>query len=64
MQVIPPGTYRINPLLFTVTVTDATDIPPGKIGVVEARDGKPLPAGRIIARARRMRLLPGRRRRS
>ena len=50
MQLIPPGTYRINPLLFTVTVTDAMIIPPGKIGVVEARDGKPLPTGRIIAR--------------
>ncbi len=50
MQVIPPGTYRINTLLFTVTLTDATIIPPGKIGVVEARDGKPLPTGRIIAR--------------
>ena len=49
MQVIPPGTYRINPLLFTVTVADAVIIPPGKIGVVEAKDGKPLAAGRIIA---------------
>ena len=50
MQIIPPGTYRINPLLFSVTVADAMSIPPGKIGVVEARDGKPLAAGRIIAR--------------
>jgi uncharacterized membrane protein YqiK len=50
MQIIPPGTYRINPLLFSVTLTDAIIIPPGKIGVVEARDGKPLAAGRIIAR--------------
>jgi uncharacterized membrane protein YqiK len=50
MQIIPPGTYRINPLLFSVTLTDATIIPPGKIGVIEARDGRPLPTGRIIAR--------------
>ena len=50
MQIIPPGTYRINPLLFTVTLAEAVIIPPGKIGVVEARDGKPLLAGRIIAR--------------
>ena len=49
MKVIPPGTYRINPLLFTVEMHDAIDVPPGKIGVVEARDGKPLPSGRIIA---------------
>src|SRR5690348_3255082 len=50
MQIIAPGTYRVNPLLFTVTLTDATIIPPGKIGVVEARDGRPLPTGHIIAR--------------
>jgi len=50
MAVIPPGTYRINTLLFTVSVVDAAVIPPGKIGVVEARDGKPLARGRVIAR--------------
>lgn len=50
MELIPPGTYRINSLLFTVRLTDAINIPPGKIGVVEARDGKPLAGGRIIAR--------------
>ena len=50
MQIIPPGTYRVNPLLFSVTVADAVIIPPGKIGVIEAKDGKPLAVGRIIAR--------------
>jgi uncharacterized membrane protein YqiK len=50
MAVVPPGTYRINPLLFTVRLADAISIPPGKIGVVEARDGAPLPSGRVIAR--------------
>ncbi|MBV1774591.1 hypothetical protein KSF73_02560 [Burkholderiaceae bacterium DAT-1] len=50
MTVIPPGTYRINPLLFTVTLSDALSIPPGKVGVVEARDGTPLPSGRVLAR--------------
>ena len=50
MAVIPPGTYRINTLLFTVSIVDAAVIPPGKIGVVEARDGKPLARGRVIAR--------------
>src|SRR5262245_32305585 len=50
MAVIPPGTYRINPLLFSVTLTDAITIPPAKVGIVEARDGKPLPSGRVIAR--------------
>lgn len=50
MGVIPPGTYRINTLLFSVTLTDAIVVPPGQIGVIEARDGKPLSGGRIIAR--------------
>ena len=50
MAVIPPGTYRINTLLFSVGVGDAVVIPPGKIGVVEARDGKPLARGRVVAR--------------
>jgi uncharacterized membrane protein YqiK len=50
MAVIPPGTYRVNTLIFTVSLADAVVVPPGKIGVVEARDGKPLPAGRVIAR--------------
>jgi len=50
MTVIPPGTYRINSLLFKVNIVDAVTVPPGKIGVVEARDGKPLSNGRIIAR--------------
>jgi uncharacterized membrane protein YqiK len=50
MAVIPPGTYRINSLLFKVSLSEAVVVPSGKIGVVEARDGKPLPSGRIIAR--------------
>jgi uncharacterized membrane protein YqiK len=50
MTVIPSGTYRINTLLFKVSVVDAVAVPPGQIGVIEARDGKPLTGGRIIAR--------------
>jgi uncharacterized membrane protein YqiK len=50
MGVIPPGTYRINSLLFSVSLTDAVVVPPGQIGVIEARDGKPLSGGRVIAR--------------
>lgn len=50
IDVIPPGTYRVNPLLFSITLADVISIPPGQIGVVEARDGQALPAGRIIAR--------------
>jgi uncharacterized membrane protein YqiK len=50
MALMPPGTYRINSLLFAVSIVDAVTVPPGKIGVVEARDGKPLASGRVIAR--------------
>ncbi len=50
IDVIPPGTYRVNPLLFKVALADTITIPPSQIGVVEARDGSPLPAGRVIAK--------------
>jgi uncharacterized membrane protein YqiK len=50
MRVIPPGTYRINPLLFTVKMFDAFEVPSGKLGVVEARDGEALGLGRVIAK--------------
>jgi len=50
MTLIASGTYRINTLLFKISVVDAVAVSPGKIGVVEARDGKPLSGGRIIAR--------------
>jgi uncharacterized membrane protein YqiK len=50
MAVIPPGTYRINSLLFSVNLVETVIVPPGKIAVVEARDGKPLTSGRIIGK--------------
>jgi uncharacterized membrane protein YqiK len=50
IDVVPPGTYRINPLLFNVKLADAVSVPQGQIGVVEARDGRPLASGRVIAR--------------
>ncbi|GAA5179091.1 SPFH domain-containing protein [Niveibacterium umoris] len=50
MALIPPGTYRINTLLFKVDLKPAVSIPQGKLGIVEALDGAPLPSGRVIAR--------------
>ena len=50
MKVVPPGMFRINPLLFSVQLFDATDIPQGQVGIVEARDGNPLPVGRVVAK--------------
>ncbi len=48
MGIIPPGSWRVNTLVFAVRVEEMTIVPPGKIGVVEARDGKALSGGRII----------------
>jgi len=50
MSVVPPGAWRINTLLFTVHLEPMTVIEPGKIGIVEARDGAPLSGGRIIGK--------------
>ncbi len=50
-SVVPPGAWRINTLLFTVRLERMTVIEPGKIGIVEARDGRPLAGGRVIGRA-------------
>src|ERR1700727_2454712 len=50
MGLIPPGTYRINTLLFSVTLTEAIVVPPGRVGGIEARGGIPLVGGRVIAR--------------
>lgn len=50
MTVIPPGTWRINTLVFKVSLANMTIVPQGHIGIVEARDGKPLSGGHIIGR--------------
>ena len=47
MAIIPPGTYRINPVLFAVHLADVLDIPDNKVGIVTTREGAPLPTGEI-----------------
>ena len=47
MKVIPPGNYRINPVLFDVQLANAVDIPENKVGIVTTSEGKPLPTGEI-----------------
>src|SRR5580658_3306025 len=47
MKVIAPGVYRINPELFKITVAIALVIPQGKVGIVTAHEGAPLPTGEI-----------------
>src|SRR3989454_9324422 len=49
VAMIRPGTYRINPFLFSVAKQPATEVASGKVGVVTAQDGQPLPPKFIVA---------------
>ena len=49
VDILRPGTYRINTLLFKIKPVAATTIDEQRIGVVTALDGLPLPSGYIIA---------------
>lgn len=42
-----PGTYRINSLLFTVTLADVIDVPDNQVGIVTTKEGTPLQKGEI-----------------
>ena len=50
IPIIPPGLYRINPLLFNVKPVDVTIISENQVGIVEAIDGAPVPSGRIFGK--------------
>ncbi len=47
IKLIPPGNYRINPVLFDVKLADVVDIPENKVGIVTAKGGRSLPTGEI-----------------
>jgi uncharacterized membrane protein YqiK len=47
VKLMPPGNYRINPVLFDVTLADVIDIPENKIGIITTKEGKSLPTGEI-----------------
>lgn len=49
-MVIPEGSYRINTLLFKVTIEDITTIDKNQIGIVEAYAGIPISKGRVLAK--------------
>lgn len=51
VQILPPGTYRVNPYLFKITKKPALRIPNNKIGVVVATDGQPISSGRLLGRS-------------
>jgi len=51
IDILLPGTYRINTKLFEVEVYNATVIPAKKVGLVTAKDGEPLPASEYVAKS-------------
>src|SRR5947199_4774123 len=51
LRTLPPGLWPIHPYLFRISVSKATMIPPGKVGVVTASDGDRLDPGRLNGKA-------------
>ena len=51
IDILLPGTYRVNTKLFLVDIKDATVIPSKKVGLVTARDGEPLPPSEYVAKS-------------
>ncbi len=51
ITLLKPGTYRINTRIFTVTDKPIVAVPQGKVGIVTALDGIPLPSRFAIAPA-------------
>jgi uncharacterized membrane protein YqiK len=49
-DIIAPGSYRINTLLFDIEVTDLISIPDNAVGVVTTLEGKSLEEGKIAGR--------------
>ena len=49
-DIIAPGSYRINTLLFDVEITDLISIPDNAVGVVTTLEGKPLEEGQIAGK--------------
>jgi len=49
-EILLPGTYRINLDLFHVDIREASIIPSGKVGLITALDGEPLPEREYVAK--------------
>jgi uncharacterized membrane protein YqiK len=50
IQILSPGTYRINPVLFKIKNVSAVIIDKGQIGLITSMDGEPIPPGRLLAK--------------
>ena len=49
IEILPPGNFRINTAQFRVATSPLAVIQKGKIGLVTAMDGMPIPTGRLLA---------------
>lgn len=47
ITVIPPGTYRINTSLFSVSDVPALEIKDNRVGIITTKEGRSLPTGEI-----------------
>ncbi|MCX5795923.1 MAG: SPFH domain-containing protein [Elusimicrobia bacterium] len=56
IDILLPGTYRVNTKLFKVEVREATVVPTKKVGLITARDGDPLPPTEYVGK-----IVPGHR---
>lgn len=50
IKALPPGNYRINPLLFKIKKVNVTMIDKGQIGIITSQDGKQISGGRLLAK--------------
>jgi uncharacterized membrane protein YqiK len=50
MAIIPPGSYRINTGIFSVTAVDQYEVADNMVGVVTTKDGVPLATGEIAGK--------------
>ncbi|MDO8756859.1 MAG: SPFH domain-containing protein [Elusimicrobiota bacterium] len=51
IDILLPGSYRVNTAMFQVEMRDAVVIPAQKVGMVTAKDGEPLPASEYVAKS-------------
>lgn len=50
VQIIPPGTYRVNTVLFSVAEASVAEIPDNKVGIITTQEGAPLNKGEIAGK--------------
>jgi len=49
-DIITPGSFRVNTLLFEIEITDMISIPDNTVGIVTTLEGKPLDEGQIAGK--------------